>query len=80
MDSLHRTTWWIVSIIILALVTGYVGFLYVRDGASAFTGAVSCPAPKQVCQGGNCAQNPTCASGNCTKDCPGNCPHSQRPV
>lgn len=66
-----QSPWLGVSLAVAGLVVGYS---VVVLGSDASFAAVECPAGKQACLNGECDTAPECASGQCSKDCPGNCP------
>ncbi|HVW66337.1 MAG TPA: hypothetical protein VHA78_01240 [Candidatus Peribacteraceae bacterium] len=70
-----RGPWLAVTIGIAGLVVGY-SFVVANHGEEAFAGMYQCPMHKQICKSGDCDKNPSCASGACSKDCPGNCGHT----
>ncbi len=69
MKKVTHSPWFPVSLVIAGVIVGYGLVVYQNYEVLA---AWVCP-NKEHCQGGNCEKNPACASGDCSKDCPGNC-------
>ncbi|MBM3231428.1 hypothetical protein FJZ28_03825 [Candidatus Peregrinibacteria bacterium] len=67
LESLKRSPWLAVSLVIAGMVLGYV-FQIHRVGATA-TAGYFCP-NTQACANGECDKNVDCKNGNC-KHCPG---------
>ena len=64
-----RSPWFGISLAIAGLVVGYSSVVLQDGNALA---AWECPLMEE-CKGENCAKHDACASGECSKDCPGNC-------
>jgi hypothetical protein len=67
-----KRAWWALTAGLLGLVFSYT--LTLAHHGTAFAGAMRCPAAAhEACKGGDCMHNPSCQSGTCSSECPGNC-------
>lgn len=73
--STQTSPWLTISIGLFGLILGYT-IVMGQSGELISSHKNYCPMNKETCTGDGCNNQTSCASGTCSKDCPGNCDHA----